>query len=87
MKKEVFDFGFTAVDAEELEEIQVLEQRAKSTMFEVESQKTKVEAMYSLILPLIENLLMDPNKSYIHWPNRKEKLELFKKKLLEVVNS
>lgn len=87
MKKEVFDFGFYAVDAEELEEIQVLEQRAKSTMFEVESQKTKVEAMYSLILPLIENLLKDPNKSYIHWPNRKEKLELFRQKLLEIVNS
>jgi hypothetical protein len=38
--------------------------------------------MYKLVLPLLNNLAKDAEKNaYIHWPNRKEKIEAFKKKL------
>jgi len=29
----------------------------------------------ALILPLLTNLMKNPQKEYIHWPNRTEKLQ------------
>lgn len=40
---------------------------------------TKADKMYKLILPLLKNLMKGPDN--IHWPNRKEKIEDFIKKL------
>lgn len=48
----------------------------------------KAEKMYSMIMPLLKNLLQNAEESeYIHWPNRKEKIEEFIKKLTEVKES
>ena len=82
----IFDFGFSALNEDELESIKILEQKAKDTESVAADTQDKLQRMYSMILPLIENLMQDPEKSYIHWPNRKEKLQLFKKKLQEVLD-
>jgi len=46
----------------------------------------KVASMYKMIVPLIDNLLKDSDKPYIHWPNRSEKLLQFKEKLNNILN-
>ena len=67
-----FDFGFTTVSED------IFTQAQQSA----EESQAKAEAMYKLVLPLLNNLAKDADKNaYIHWPNRKEKIEAFKKKL------
>ena len=69
---EDFDFGFTTVSEDIFTQAQLT----------AEESQAKAEAMYKLILPLLNNLAEDADKNaYIHWPNRKEKIEAFKKKL------
>jgi Na+/phosphate symporter len=79
MPDDDFDFGFTTVSEEVFtqaeESLDLAEQRLK-----------KLEKMYNLILPLLNNLAKDADKNaYIHWPNRKEKIEEFNKKLLSLL--
>jgi len=33
--------------------------------------------LYNAILPLLSNLKANPEKDYIYWPNRTEKVEAF----------
>lgn len=39
---------------------------------EINPSGTKLERMYKLITPLLENLLKNPEKEYIKWPNREK---------------
>jgi len=52
-----------------------------STEHEVRSRLTQVE---KLIMPLLVNLLKTSDKDYIHWPNRKDKIQSQIDKLLEI---
>ena len=70
---ELFDFGFTAVDESELEAYQQLE-TVSSTADEAQ---TRLDNLYNAIQPLLTNLKMNPEKEYILWPNRLDKIEEF----------
>ena len=37
-----------------------------------------------MIMPLLNNLAKNPEKDYIYWPNRLDKIEQFRDKLDEV---
>jgi len=52
-----------------------------TTEDQVKSRLTDVE---KLIMPLLVNLLKTSDKDYIHWPNRKEKIQSQIDKLLEL---
>lgn len=52
-----------------------------TTEDQVRSKLTDVE---KLIMPLLVNLLKTSDKDYIHWPNRKEKIQSQINKLLEI---
>ena len=52
-----------------------------STESEVKDKLTDVE---KLIMPLLVNLLKTADKDYIHWPNRKEKIQSQIDKLLAI---
>lgn len=41
----------------------------------------KAQGIYNMILPLLNNLMTNPEKEYIHWPDRVKKIEAFKAKL------
>lgn len=60
------DFGFTAVDADELASIDTKIVEKTTTATEV------INAMDNFIRPLLENLMKDSDKDYIYWPNRQE---------------
>lgn len=72
-----FDFGFTLVDEEELESVQLAELNADQTNQKVEDLQDKVDELFNAITPLLNNLKANPEKEYIKWPNRIEKVEAF----------
>lgn len=81
---EIFDFGFTAVDEDELEAVQ----KAASVANEVTESATQLEErlnnLYNAIVPLLNNLKKNPDKDYILWPNRLEKVEEFEDHLRRI---
>ena len=54
----MFDFGFTAVDEEELEAVQKVSVAAEST-------EDRLHSLYNAIIPLLNNLKQNPEKDYI----------------------
>ena len=38
-------------------------------------------------MPLLKNLMKEPQKEYIYWPDRKERVELFIKELDKFIDS
>ena len=73
MDNELFDFGFTLVDESELESAQRLESVESS----VDEYQARLDQLYNAIQPLLANLKMSPDKEYIIWPDRVEKIEKF----------
>jgi len=72
-----FDFGFTAVDENELEAVQKVTSEASSASADAYQAEEKLNKLYNAILPLLSNLKKNPEKEYILWPNRVEKIEQF----------
>lgn len=77
---DMFDFGFTAVDEGELEVVQ----QAQKVAVEAEGTADKLDKLYGAILPLLNNLKANPEKDYIYWPNRIEKVEQFESHLYNI---
>lgn len=86
MSDDIFDFGFTAVDEDELSAVQ----EAKTTLTQVsttaETTQERLDRLYNAVMPLLTNLKANPEKEYILWPNRTEKIEAFEAKLLDIYN-
>ena len=81
-----FDFGFTAMDAEELEAVQEKVVEVQKAAEVSKATADKIDALYNMIIPLLNNLQKNPEKEYIYWPNRLDKVEEFRDKLTEVYN-
>ena len=77
MSDDFFDFGFTAVDEEELEAVQKVAKKAEASQTEASSAQERLDKLYNAITPLLNNLKKNPEKEYILWPNRLEKVEQF----------
>ena len=69
------DFGFTAMDADELASVDTKIVETTTTA------KAVIEKLDNFIRPLLENLAKDSDKDYIYWPNR---LDILTKKLKEL---
>lgn len=87
MTDEVFDFGFTAVDENELEAVQKISQEVQTKQVETESTQEKLDKLFNAITPLLNNLKANPEKDYIYWPNRIEKVEQFETFLQKIYNN
>lgn len=81
---EIFDFGFTAVTEEELEKVQEITTQVQQTETSLASLQNKVDDLYNAIIPLLTNLKKNPEKDYIHWPNRLGKVEEFETYLTNI---
>ena len=81
MSDDFFDFGFTAVDESELEAVQKATNEVSQVTSTVETTQEKLDKLYNAITPLLNNLKKNPEKEYILWPNRVEKVEEFQKVL------
>jgi len=82
---EKFDFGFTAVDENELEAVQKLSNEASTVAASAEENEEKLNKLYNAILPLLSNLKANPEKDYIYWPNRTEKVEAFEDHIAGII--
>jgi len=82
-----FDFGFTAVDEDELEVVQQASKVAKQSSSNFDHVQEKIDALYNAMTPLLNNLKMNPEKEYILWPNRVDKVEEFEDYLRKIYNS
>ena len=82
---EKFDFGFTAVDENELEAVQKASSKIESTSSKAEDLEDKLNNLYNAILPLLSNLKKNPEKEYILWPNRTEKIEEFEDNISQII--
>ena len=81
IKMEDNDFGFTAMTFDDISA--VLEQSKNAEINSVEENyKNKIETLKKMILALLNNLAANPEKEYIYWPNRVEKI----KEQIEKVN-
>jgi hypothetical protein len=72
-----FDFGFTAVNENELEAVQKAATQAETLGASALNTQEKIDKLYNAIIPLLTNLKKNPEKEYILWPNRLEKVEQF----------
>lgn len=75
MSIEYNDFGFTAMDAEELASVDTKIVEKTTTATEV------INRLDNFIRPLLENLAKDSDKEYIYWPNR---IDIINKKIAEL---
>lgn len=71
-----FDFGFTAVDFD-----------PTAVQAEVDTTKGKLQQVEQLIMPLLNNLMKNPEKEYIHWPNRQAIIKKQIDKILSITRS
>lgn len=62
------DFGFSFTDSKEIE-------------IKVTATEDKLQGLKDMIMPLLKNLMKNPEKDTIIWPNRKQKIEEFIKKM------
>ena len=77
MSDELFDFGFTIVDEDELEAVQDAQTAANENSTTVSELEKRLDNLFNAIQPLLNNLKQNPQKDYILWPNRLEKIEQF----------
>ena len=80
-----FDFGFTAVDENELEAVQSVKTEASTASATAQELEDKLNKLYNSILPLLTNLKKNPEKEYILWPNRVAKIEEFENLITGII--
>ncbi|NBV41096.1 hypothetical protein EBR77_04610 [bacterium] len=69
------DFEFETVEEVDTEEVHNTIQDA---------YKKQMQAVEKMIVPVLKNLMKNPEKEYIYWPNRKDKIEEQIEKVLKL---
>ena len=72
-----FDFGFTAVTEDELDIVKKKQDSVNDAEQLATTTQDRLDKLYNAITPLLTNLKKNPEKEYILWPNRLEKVEQF----------
>lgn len=92
MKKEHpvedYDFGFSFVDEnyEEVKKVNTkLSKEYNDSQERLDDLQSRLELLHKSIIPFLDNLCKNPDKSTILWPNRVEKIQEYKKKLENIV--
>lgn len=94
-----FDFGFSFIDEELQEkeaeaketiqkvssEKQSLEDQLTDSQVAVDDLQYRLNLLYKSITPFLDNLCKNSDKSTIYWPDRVQKIEAYKDKLLSIV--
>lgn len=86
------DFGFSLVSETELKaHEQLLQKKIEEQSKVVEKteieMKDKLHGLRDMIMPLLNNLAKDPEKTYILWPERSAKIKAFIEKINKYVDN
>ena len=91
LKDDFNDFGFTAVDEQELEAVQIknenqlkLEEENTNLSTNLAECQKRLDALFSAVQPLLSNLKANPEKDYIYWPERGKKVDAFGARLKSI---
>lgn len=84
------DFGFSLVSEEELKQHEELLRKKVEEQSKIVQQTEvvltdKLHGLRKMIMPLLNNLAKDPEKTYVFWPDRAEKIAAFIKKINDYV--
>lgn len=79
-----FDFGFTAVNEDELATVEVSKKIAEESSAALDDIQERIDRLYNAITPLLTNLKKNPDKDYIYWPDRIKKIEDFEEYLRKI---
>lgn len=80
------DFGFSLVSEQELKKHEEylkkkVEEQSKVVIQTANDLTDKLHGLRNMIMPLLNNLAKDPEKEYILWPERAEKIKAFINKI------
>ena len=82
---DMFDFGFTSIDINELDILKEKEQQIQQAGGDTAELQERLDRLYKAIHPLLANLKKDAdNKDYIWWPDRAPKIESFEAHLANI---
>jgi hypothetical protein len=77
-KEYKFDFGFSAMDEDELDAVQQASAKVKAADDGATEVADRLHKLYNMVTPLLNNLASNPEKDYIYWPQRLSKIEEFR---------
>lgn len=80
-----FDFGFTAVSEDELEVVRAAQEQTETLAQQLEATDERARKLYDAVVPLLNNLKANPEKDYIYWPNRYDKIDQFADRLYKIM--
>ena len=94
-----FDFGFSFIDEQLQEkeaetnatihnissEKQSLEDQLVDAKVDADDLEYRLELLFKSVVPFLDNLCKNPDKSTIFWPDREAKIQAYKAKLLTIV--
>ena len=83
------DFGFSFYTQEEMqskekqlsEQLQKTQQKLSNTL---EDANRRIDEMRNSIMPFLNNLLKDPTKQWMLWPNRAKQVQSFIDKINQI---
>jgi hypothetical protein len=81
---DIFDFGFTAVTEDELSTVKEATETAIALSEQTDNKQNQLDSLFNAIVPLLNNLKMNPEKEYILWPDRLAKVEQFEDMLQKI---
>lgn len=81
---DIFDFGFTAVDEDDLHSVEISKKIAEEQTATAEQLEARLDKLFNAITPLLNNLKKNPEKEYILWPDRLQKVEQFETMLQKI---
>ena len=87
MSDDIFDFGFTAVNEDELKVAQDAARQVDEYSTTINDTQQKLDKLYNAITPLLNNLKQNPEKEYILWPDRLAKVEAFETHLQKIYSA
>ena len=64
-----------------------VEEQSKIVVKATLDSKAKLQGLIDMVMPLLNNLTKDPDKTYILWPDRADKMTAFIKKITDYVNN
>ena len=83
----IYDFGFSFANEEDLDayqRAQDAQNELKGVSEEAAVYKKRLDNLYNAFAPLLNNLKRDPQRDYILWPDRLNKIEAFEDMLQEI---
>ena len=87
-KIEEFDFGFSFTDEDIFEtqdKVEKLQTAVSTDKQTIEDLERRLDMLFNAVVPFLDNLCKNPEKSTIHWPNRVQKIQEYKGKLKSIV--